>query len=327
MADTGARTLRLLSLLQHRPTWSGHELTQRLAISARTLRRDVERLRELGYPVRARPGVAGGYELAPGAALPPLVLDDDEALALVMGLHLAASQGTEEVAEASMAALAKVVAIMPVGLRRRVDAFRTMAIPSEPSSARAVIDPATLATVAVACRNHERITFGYTDREGAATEREVEPHRMVLASDRWYLVAFDTDRHDWRTFRVDRLHELRALTRRFHPRPLPGDDAAAFVAAGLMTVTARHTIEVQVDAPAGEVMARIGRWATVSEMGSGRCQVTVDADSLDWAAFALGTLGADFHVVAPPEFAGVLRDWSDRFAAAIDDPAWGSGSV
>lgn len=307
--------LRLLSLLQHRPYWSGSELAVRLEVSPRTVRRDVDRLRDLGYPVNARPGVDGGYELAPGAALPPLVLDDDEALALVIGLHATINGAVAGVAEASLAALTKVVAVMPPRLRQRVDAVRAMTVPSELAASRASVALDTLATLAVACRNNERVAFAYVDREGVASDREVEPHRIVLVGDRWYLVAFDTTRRDWRTFRVDRLRDLEALGSRFHPRDL-GVDAATFVERGLTQVTALHTVEAIVEAPAADVAARIGQWVTVEPLDSGRCHVTMITESLDWPAFAFGALGAEFTVVSPPEFAEHLDDWSKRFAAA-----------
>jgi predicted DNA-binding transcriptional regulator YafY len=307
--------LRLLSLLQHRPYWPGTELAVRLEVSSRTVRRDVDRLRALGYPVNARPGVDGGYELAPGAALPPLVLDDDEALALVIGLHATINGAVAGVAEASLAALTKVVAVMPPRLRRRVDAVRAMTVSSELAAARASVALDTLATMALACRNNERVAFAYVDRDGAASEREVEPHRIVLVGDRWYLVAFDRTRHDWRTFRVDRLRDLDALRTRFHPRDL-GVDAATFVERGLTHASALHTVEVIVEAPAADVTARIGQWVTVEPIGGRRCRVTMVTESLDWPAFAFGALGAEFRVVSPSEFAEQLGDWSQRFAAA-----------
>jgi biotin operon repressor BirA-like protein len=315
MADTGARTLRLLSLLQQRPFWSGDELADRLEVSARTVRRDVERLRALGYPVSARVGVAGGYELAPGASLPPLVLDDDEALALVVGLHAVVNGAVAGVAEPSIAALGKVMAVMPPRLRRRVEAFHAVTVPSEPSHARAAVDLETLAAIALACRNQERVTFGYVDRDGATSERRVEPHRIVLVGDRWYLVAFDNERTDWRMFRIDRLRDLTEVGRRFHPREIPGRDAAAFVAAGRTTWTARHEVDVVIEAPTAEVDARIGQWASVEPLGAHQCRAIIHAESLEWAAFALGTLGASFQVTGPDEFRAVLRDWAGRFAA------------
>jgi predicted DNA-binding transcriptional regulator YafY len=195
--------------------------------------------------------------------------------------------------------------------------MRTMAVPSALASARTAVALETLAVLAVACRNYERIAFRYTDREGVTTEREVEPHRIVLVEDRWYLVAFDSDRHDWRTFRIDRMDDMRELGRRFHPRDLPAGDAAAFVRAGLREAPARHSVEADVELPADEVTARIGRWATAVPWGQRRCRVTIAADSPDWAIFALGILGADFELLGPPEVAQRMREWSERFAAGL----------
>ena len=198
MAATSSRTLRLLSLLQSRRHWAGEELARRLGVSVRTLRRDVDRLRELGYPVEAQRGVAGGYALAPGAALPPLVLDDDEAVALAVGLQAAAADEVAGMAETSVRALAKVVQVMPARLRRRVDALRAMTVPGAWGAppAGGGVDPGVLTTVALACRDSERITFAYTAADGNRTDRSVEPFRLVSLGRRWYLVAYDLDRGD-----------------------------------------------------------------------------------------------------------------------------------
>jgi biotin operon repressor len=194
MAATSNRTLRLLSLLQARRFWAGGDLAGRLEVSLRTLRRDVDRLRELGYPVEARPGVDGGYSLAPGAALPPLVLDDDEAVALAVGLQAAAQTPVAGMAESSVQALAKVVQVMPARLRRRVDALRAVTVPAGWGTAAPLVDPAVLTTLALACRDAERVRFRYTDGAGARSERLVEPFRLVQSGRRWYLVAYDDDR-------------------------------------------------------------------------------------------------------------------------------------
>src|SRR3954462_14224592 len=181
MAATSSRTLRLLSLLQSRRHWAGADLAERLDVSLRTLRRDVDRLRELGYPVEAQRGVDGGYALAPGAALPPLLLDDDEAVALAVGLQAAAQGMVAGIAETSVRALAKVVQVMPARLRRRVDALRAMTVPMEwgGGDPGPTVDPAVLPTVALACRDGERLEFSYTAAGGRPTDRSVEPHRLV----------------------------------------------------------------------------------------------------------------------------------------------------
>src|SRR5215213_2450602 len=207
MAATSVRMLRLLSLLQTHRYWSGAELAGRLEVSVRTLRRDVDRLRELGYPVDAQRGVDGGYQLAAGAALPPLVLDDDEAVALALGLQAAAQRGVAGVAESSVSALTKVVQVMPPRLRRRVEALQAMTVEAGlgAGSVAPAVDPGVLTTVAQACRDTVRLRFAYTAADGTASDREVEPARLALLGRRWYLVAYDLGRHDWRSFRLDRL--------------------------------------------------------------------------------------------------------------------------
>ncbi len=317
MANTSARTLRLLSLLQTHRYWPGAELAVRLQVSPRTLRRDIDRLRELGYPVQAQRGAEGGYQLVAGAALPPLALDDEEAVALAVGLQAAAESAVEGIAESSVRALAKVVQVMPGRLRHRVEALRAMTVPASwGGAARTAVDPGVLTSVAVACRDTERLRFGYTAAGGQRTARHVEPHRLVSLHRRWYLVGYDLDRQDWRSYRVDRLSGPQGTGARFRPRELPAADAAAFVRAGVDTVQAVHDVEVLVDAPAAAVRERIGRWSTVEEAGPGRCRVRMTADSLDWPTMALGAVSADFEVLSPPELADRVRDWGRRFSQA-----------
>jgi predicted DNA-binding transcriptional regulator YafY len=317
MANTSSRTLRLLSLLQARRFWSGPELAGRLEVSPRTLRRDVERLRDLGYPVDARPGVDGGYELAPGVALPPLVLDDEEAVALGVGLQSAIQNGTVVgIAESSVRALAKVVHVMPPRLRRQVDALATMVVAAGWDPRDLGIDPGLLTTIAAACRDRERLRFGYLARSGERTERRVEPHRLVLLGRRWYMVAWDPTRDDWRSFRLDRLDELRNERSGFAPRELPMADAAEFVRMSIESVPAPYTVEAVVHAPAATVRTQLGRWASVEELDDGRCRLRMTADSLEWPTHALGVTGADFDVLSPPELRDHLRDWGRRFGRA-----------
>ena len=322
MAATSSRTLRLLSLLQSRRHWAGEELARRLGVSVRTLRRDVDRLRELGYPVEAQRGVDGGYALAPGAALPPLVLDDDEAVALAVGLQAAATVEVAGMAETSVRALAKVVQVMPARLRRRVDALRAMTVPAAwgAQTAGGGVDPAVLTTVALACRDGERITFAYTAADGARTDRSVEPFRLVSLGRRWYLVGYDLDRGDWRSFRLDRLAGPQGTGARFAPRRLPAPDAAAFVRDRIVDLPKGIAVEAVVQAPADVVRTRIGRWATVEDDGPRRCRVLVDADNLDWPATALAMTGADFSVVSPPELRDHLREMGRRCTAAAGPP-------
>ena len=316
MADTASRTLRLLSLLQSRRYWAGPDLAGRLAVSVRTLRRDVDRLRELGYPVEAQPGVDGGYRLAAGASLPPLVLDDDEAVALTVGLQAAASGATAGTAESAVQALAKVVRVLPPRLRRRADALRAVTVPATWEGAGPGVDPQLLTEVAEACRDTERLGFGYTSAGGEATDRRVEPHRLVALGRRWYLVAYDLGRGDWRSFRLDRMGAPRRDGGRFAPRTLPAEDAAAFVRAALGSWTTTHSVEALVAAPAAAVRRRIGRWSTVEEVDDGSCRVRMEADTLDWAALALGAVGAEFTVVGPAALVDLLAEWAGRFDRA-----------
>lgn len=316
MANTSSRTLRLLSLLQTHRYWPGGELARRLEVSVRTLRRDVERLRDLGYPVEAHRGVDGGYQLAAGAALPPLVLDDEEAVALAVGLQAAAQGGVDGIAESSVRALTKVVQVMPPRLRRRVEALRAMTVPAQWAGDGPRIDPAVLTAVAQACRDTERLEFGYVAASGERSDRHVEPLRLVSLGRRWYLVAYDLTRHDWRSFRLDRLAAPRATGARFRPRELPAADAAAFVRAGIGHLPAPYAAEVLVHAPAAAVRDRVGRWADVEDAGDGRCMLRMNVDSLDWVALAVGAVGAEFEVLGPPELAGLVRDWAGRFGRA-----------
>ncbi|WP_043624564.1 helix-turn-helix transcriptional regulator [Nonomuraea candida] len=318
MANTSTRTLRLLSLLQSHRYWQGTELAERLGVSERTLRRDVDRLRELGYPVQAQRGKAGGYQLAAGAALPPLVIDDEEAVALAVGLQTTA-QGAmvEGIAEASVRVLAKVVQVMPARLRRRIDALHAMTVPAGWGGADAAgIDPGVLTTIALACRDNERLGFSYTAADGRRTEREAEPHWLVRLGRRWYLVAYDLTRQDWRSFRVDRVSAPVGTGFRFRPRDLPAADAAEYVRAGLVGLPHPYRVEALVEAPAQDVRDRVGRWCTVEEAGAGRSRVHMTVDTLDWAAMVLGVAGADFHVIGPPELRDQLHTWGARFTRA-----------
>jgi predicted DNA-binding transcriptional regulator YafY len=320
MSDPSVRTLRLLALLQTRRYWAGTDLADRLEVSLRTLRRDVDRLRELGYPVEGQRGIDGGYALAPGAALPPLVLDDDEAVALAVGLQAAATGGVAGMAETSVRALAKVVQVMPARLRRRVDALRAMTVPmtwdGDPGPS---VDPAVLTTVALACRDAERLEFAYIAPGRPRTDRSVEPHRLVSLGRRWYLVGYDLDRQDWRSFRLDRLHAPRGTGARFGPRRFAADDVETFVREGMAGARrAPYAVTAAVRAPADGVRRRIGRWATVEDDGAGGCRVQMDVDDLDWPATALAMTGAEFTVLAPPELVDHLARMAGRMAAAVD---------
>jgi predicted DNA-binding transcriptional regulator YafY len=317
MANTSSRTLRLLSLLQTHRYWPGTELAERLGVSVRTLRRDVDRLRELGYPVDANRGVDGGYQLAAGGALPPLVIDDEEAVALTVGLQNAAQSTVAGVAESSVRALAKVTQVMPARLRRRAEALRAMTVPVEwGAQDRPSVAADVLTTVALACRDTERLRFAYTAATGERTDRHVEPHRLVSLGRRWYLVAYDLVRHDWRSFRLDRLTSPNPTGAQFRPRALPAKDAAEFVRAKLGNLPNQHEVDVVVDAPADTVRARVGRWTTIEEIDETHARLRMTVDDLSWTMFALGVLGAEFHVVSPPELLDRLHEWGSRFSQA-----------
>jgi len=312
MASTGSRALQLLSLLQTHRYWPGQELSERLGVSPRTLRRDVERLRDLGYPVDATRGVAGGYQLAAGASLPPLVVDDDEAVALAVGLRTAAQSGIAGVDEASVRALAKIVQVMPPKLRRRVDALRTTTL-STTFGPGPTADAGILTALAQACRDEERIEFAYVARDGQASKRTVEPHRLVSIERRWYLVAYDLTRFDWRSFRLDRIAEPRPTGTRFRPRSLPAEDAAEYVRESLHTVSESVVVEAVIDAPHDRVLERLGRWATVDDLGDGTSAVHITADSAEWALFGLAAVDAPFRILGPEDAVVAAADWGERF--------------
>ncbi|TDV48053.1 putative DNA-binding transcriptional regulator YafY [Actinophytocola oryzae] len=318
MANTSSRTLRLLSLLQTHRYWPGTELAERLGVSVRTLRRDVDRLRELGYPVEANRGVDGGYQLAAGAALPPLLIDDEEAVALTIGLQNAAQSAVAGLAESSVRALAKVTQVMPARLRRRAEALRAMTVPVEWGGGgdRSRVDADVLTTVALACRDTERLRFAYTAADRNRTDRHVEPHRLVSVGRRWYLVAYDLVRHDWRSFRIDRLTAPHPTGARFRSRDLPAADAAEFVRTQVVNAPRPYEVEAVVDAPATVVRERVGQWSTVEAIDETHSRVRMTVDTLSWPILALGVTGAEFRVVGPPELVDDLREWGARFVRA-----------
>ncbi|UFU03215.1 YafY family transcriptional regulator [Ruania suaedae] len=319
---TSSRTLRLLSLLQAHRYWAGDELAERLGVSLRTLRRDVDRLRDLGYPVQSGRGVGGGYQLAPGAALPPLVLDDDEAVALVVGLQSAAHSGLANVAEASVRALATVVPVLPTRLRRQVEAIGATTDSLRPDApAGEATDPATLVVLAQACRDAERVRFGYSSASGEATHRHVEPVRLVTVGRRYYLLGYDLDRADWRSFRLDRVREPLPTGSWFRPREVPGGDAAAYVRDGLRRGSPGPQASAELVADADRVREQIGRWFEVTASGPGRCRVHADGVDPEWMAFALAHTGGEILSVEPAEVREVMRTWAGRFTQAVGPPS------
>jgi predicted DNA-binding transcriptional regulator YafY len=321
--STSARMLRLLSLLQTHRYWPGGELAERLDVSSRTLRRDVDRLRELGYVVDAVRGVAGGYQLQPGGQLPPLLLEDEEAVAIAAALQAAAGGVLGGLEETSVQALAKVIGLMPPRLRRRMDALASQT-DREPWSGgdQDPVDAGVLTTLAQACRDAEPLHFGYAAREREPSERWVEPHRLVSIGRRWYLVGYDRDRQDWRSFRVDRVAGVRTSGQRFRPREVPGGDALAFVRAGMRQMPHRFQVRVVLDAPVAEVTAYAGRWCTVSGT-DGAAVLEMGVDTLKWPLMLLADLDADFRVESPPELAEAVTRVGARFGRAMAIPPMG----
>lgn len=317
MLETSARLLRLLSLLQSRPDWPGPELAERLAVTTRTVRSDVERLRSLGYPVHATRGAVGGYRLGAGAALPPLLLDDEEAVAVTVGLRTAAGGSVAGIEEASLRALAKLEQVLPARLRRRVNALQSYTVAVPPDTAGPKVDPAVLTTIAGACRDHQRLRIDYRNHGGAASRRTVEPYRLVNWGRRWYLVAWDVEREDWRTFRVDRIEPRTPTGSRFTPRDLPAGDVAAYVSGRVSAAAWRYRARVTVHAPADTIAERITPAVGVLEAVDERtCVLDTGADSLETLAVYLGMLGVDFEVDDPPELIAYLRELSDRYRRA-----------
>ncbi|MDI1456390.1 YafY family protein [Streptomyces sp. ATE26] len=319
MLETSARLLRLLSLLQAHREWSGAELADRLGVTPRTVRRDVDRLRELGYPVNASPGTGGGYQLGAGAELPPLLLDDDEAVAVAVGLRTVAGQGIEGIGETSVRALAKLEQVLPSRLRRRVGALNAYTVPmlrgGPPASP---VDPALLTEIAHLCRDAERLRFEYRTHDGAAGRRTVEPHRLVCTERRWYLVAWDVDRSDWRTFRVDRITPRPPHGPRFTPREPPADDLAGYVSEGVSTRAYAERSAVRLLVPLHEAAERISPSAgTLEADGPDACVLRSGAPSLDVMVIHIMMTGFPFEVLEPAELTESVRRIRDRLDGAL----------
>ena len=318
MTDTSSRLLTLLSLLQARRDWPGHELAHRLEVSGRTIRRDVERLRGLGYPVESLTGPAGGYRLRAGTAMPPLLLDDDEAIAIAVGLRTAARASVTGIEETSVRALVKLEQVLPTHLRRRVSALQS-ATTTLPAGGPTV-DPQALTAIAAACRDFECVRFAYRGRDGVASRREAEPHSLVNLGRRWYLVAWDRGRRDWRTFRVDRLSGPASTGVRFTPRDLPATDAASYVSQSLSAAPNRYEARVTLHAPADTIRKRVpAYWGTIEPLDDERCEYRTGDDDLDWLAVRVAMLGVDFDVHEPPELAEHLLLLARRLERAVRD--------
>jgi predicted DNA-binding transcriptional regulator YafY len=300
MRQASSRLLDLLSLLQARRDWPGAELAERLEVSGRTIRRDVDRLRALGYPVESLTGPAGGYRLRAGTAMPPLLLDEEEAIAIAVGLRTAARASVTGIEETSVRALVKLEQVLPRHLRRRVAALGSATIAGPVTGP--TVDPQHLTTIAAACRDSECLRFDYRSRDGTATRREIEPHSLVNLGRRWYLVGWDRRRADWRTFRLDRLSRPAAAGPRFTPRTLPAADAAAYVQQSIADARSRYEARVTLHAPADEIAARHPYVAGALEpIDAHRCEYRTSDDDLEWLALRIAMLGVDFDVHEPPE--------------------------
>ncbi|MEV6959327.1 YafY family protein [Streptomyces sp. NPDC051207] len=315
--DTPARILQLLSLLQTPREWPGGELADRLGVSRRTVRRDIDRLRELGYPVQATKGSDGGYRLVAGKAMPPLVLDDEEAVAIAVGLRAGAGHAVAGVDEASVRALAKLEQVLPSRLRHRVSTLQSATMPLT-SGDGPTIAPETLTVLASAVAGQERLRFGYRAGDGTQSRRLTEPYRLVSTGRRWYLVAYDLDRADWRTFRVDRIAEPFATGARFTPRELPTGDAAEYLRRSMHRRQETYGFTVTFAAPAEVVATRVPGWLGAPEpLGPDTCRLrATTADAMEWVAVRLAMLGLDFTVQEPVELVDAVRGLGERLVRA-----------
>ncbi len=313
MTQTTQRVLSLLSLLQSRPVWTGPELADRLGVTTRSIRRDVERLRDLGYPVHAAQGIGGGYQLGAGKALPPLLLDDEEAVAVAVCLRLAAGGSIAGLGEVAVRTLAKLDQMLPARLRAEVDAVAAATVSLD--YAGVTVDAKTLVLLARACRETVQVRFRYETRDGETSQRHTEPYRMVAAGRRWYLMAYDLDREDWRIFRLDRMSRPHVTTFRFNARVAP--DAAEFVRRGITQSPYDHVARVRVHASASEVSARVP--ATVGDVtaeSEQTCVLVAGGSDLDSMAVNLGRIGYDFEVLEPEALRAAMRSLADRLVAA-----------
>ena len=320
MLETSARLLELLSLLQLKRDWTSSELADRLDVSTRTVRADIGKLRSLGYPVDARPGVAGGYRLAAGTAMPPLLLDDDEAVAVAVGLGAVATWrlGVEET---SLTALAKLEQVLPSRLRRRVDAVReaTRVVPW----AGPPLDLSLLGAVASAIRGHERLRFGYTKPGGSQEARHTEPQRLVSWGPLWYLLAWDLDRDDWRVFRVDRMVLHAPTGARFRPRVIPEDKVVEYVVRRVSKGAWKYRARVLVHAPAAKVAAKIPIPVDIEVVNESTCHVELGSDDPDRLALWMTQLDVDIEVIDGDELAVAF----DRLAARFRRAAGGASTT
>lgn len=319
MLSTSARLLRLLSYLQLPGPHTGAALAARLDVSARTVRSDIAALRELGYPVQAVPGVAGGYRLGSGNRLPPLLLDDDEAVAVATGLTLSAAHALADTADASVRALSKVLAMLPARLRPRLASLAGAMTSAPTGSAAVAID--TVQSIAAAIHAREQLRFVYCDASGRESHREVEAYRLVLRAGRWYLLAWDAAREDWRSFRVDRMRVKTPNGRRFSARPEPEEGFEQLLVRSVETAPWHSRYRVRLAAPAAEIRARAPLGVEVESDGSTSCIVTVGSETAASVARYLSWWETDFEILDAPDLLAEVRLLAERYGAASDGRA------
>jgi predicted DNA-binding transcriptional regulator YafY len=313
MSDPAGRLLKLLAFLQTPRSWTGAELAARLEVTPRTIRRDVDRLRDLGYPVEAALGAVGGYRLVAGASMPPLLLDDEEAVAVAIGLRTVVGASIAGGDEAAARALAKLGQVLPPRLRARVAMVAattaSLAWDEQP------IDPERFALLSRAIASRERVRFDYRAADGSTGLRTVEPNAVVAANRFWYLVAWDPERADWRSFRLDRIGDPRTLPGRLPPRDLPGGDAAAWLRRSIEERAPTPAAAAVVQAPATEVARRLPTGAaTIEPIDAGRCRIRLTPDTIHWHAMRLLRLDVEFEVESPPELVEYLGELAGRAA-------------
>jgi predicted DNA-binding transcriptional regulator YafY len=313
MLKTSARLLRLLWLLQSRRYWTGAALSERVEVDARTVRRDIDRLRELGYAIEASPGLGGGYQLKAGSALPPVLLDDEEAVTVAVAVRAAASSiGRME--ETAVGLLAKLDQLLPLRLRKRASALHSVTISlARPESAPSI---EVLTQIACACRDHLRLRINYRDRAANVTSRVLEPLRLAHTGRLWYLVAWDCQRRDWRTFRIDRVQRLASTGPQFTPRDFPGD-VAAYVSRSIRQVPYRYRMRIRLQGSAAELARRIPSWCGVLEMlDEESCALSTGADSIEALAAQVILAGTDFEILEAADCLAELREIAARLERA-----------
>lgn len=323
---TSTRILELLGLLQSRRQWPATDLAHRLGVSARTLRRDIEGLQELGYPIVSTRGTGGGYQLTAGASLPPLVLSQEEAAAVVVGLMHVAAGGAATHGDAALSAMAKIVQVLPAKIRNRINSLESMTATTTITQSSVITDIADLTTLSLACRDNESVQFEYRAASGEHSERRVEPYRIVNDTQRMYLIAYDLNRADWRTFRIDRMRNLQRTGRPYGRRTLPFDDPALYVRQQQRSSATGPQVRITIHAPTERVQAELSGYLEVIEIDAASCSVSGQlvrgVDSMQWIAFALGAIGAPFVVHEPQELTEHLAGWGRLFLqhTALEQP-------